>query len=264
LAGAVHSALPERLTAIVDAVFRLEGVEHVSHGNRDPVRAAEQAVTAEARALLGPYRSRDVAEAAEVTTPAGVPIVAPVATWVGVTRTDEPGCDDPALNDHTIFRLVARDMVVAQRIAGLGPALVVAGEHEYGVQLNAQLRMAGLERADDAETIVLCGLAGQPEIERVRALSRHTVIAFDGIQGDDLGDHDVLVAMPYAPVNGLAHEDVLAGVANAERAARLVVEADTLDKLRAHPGFDEHGDPVDPPVWLWRGTEPDRELPSTA
>jgi hypothetical protein len=41
--------------------------------------------------------------------------------------------------------------------------------------------------------------------------------------------------------------------------------ASLLTALRALGPFDEHGDPVDPPVWLWRAAadwtlEPERAL----
>ena len=47
-------------------------------------------------------------------------------------------------------------------------AIVVAGDHEYGVQLDGQLRLGDLPRADDvedADIVVLCGLANEPEIQ---------------------------------------------------------------------------------------------------
>jgi hypothetical protein len=64
------------------------------------------------------------------------------------------------------------------------------------------------------------------------------------------------------------------GREHAGRAARLVaaaVEAGARDRpqlleaLRRLGPFDEYGDPLDPPVWLWRATqswalEPDRPL----
>ena len=57
--------------------------------------AAEAAAAdPDAVALLGPYRSRAVADAVEATAPAGLALIAPVATWAGVTREDEPGCED--------------------------------------------------------------------------------------------------------------------------------------------------------------------------
>jgi hypothetical protein len=121
--------------------------------------------------------------------------------------------------------MVARDTVVAARIAAhvraAGKrALVIAGEHEYGVQLDGQLRLAGLPRANaDADLVVLCGLAGHPEIERAREPFDHMVY----------------------------------GAERARRGAELVLETGgDLRALRAAGGFDEHGDPLDPPVWLWR------------
>jgi hypothetical protein len=237
---AVHTILPPDLTEAVDEVLREAGVEHVAHGDDDPVAAAEQAVEAGARAVIGPFRSRDVAEAVEVTAPARVPLLAPVATWVGVTRADEPGCDDPADHQGTVLRLVARDTVVAQRIAervrtaGQG-ALVIAGEHEYGVQLAGQLRMAGLPEGEDV--IVLAGLPGEPEIDRARALAPLPVIAFDGIQGEAFPDQEVTLALVYAPGP--------TGVAEARRAAEIVVAGETLHGMRALGPFDEHGDLVD-------------------
>jgi hypothetical protein len=63
----------------------------------------------------------------------------------------------------------------------------------------------------------------------------------------------VWVALPFAadPTHGI----------EAARAAQLVVDAlaggaatraEVLDACRAAGPFDEHGDPIDPPVSLWR------------
>ena len=247
---AVHSILPPALTDAVAQVHDDAGIPHVAHGERDHVAAATAAAhDPAARAVIGPFRSRAVAEAIEVTAPAGLPLFAPVATWAGVTRDDEPGCDDhPATHRGTVFRMVARDTVVAQRIAQRvdGRALVIAGEHEYGLQLDGQLRMAGLARAEsaaDADIIVLAGLVGEPENDRVRALAPLPVIAFDGIQGEAFPGQDVTIALVYAPGP--------TGVAEARRAAQLVARTTDLRELRAL-GFDEHGDPVDPPVHFQR------------
>jgi hypothetical protein len=266
----VHSALPPLLEAAVADVL---GAAHVAHGDRDPMAAAE-AAAADGLALIGPVRSRDVAEAAEATAPAGVPLIAPVATWAGVTRDDEPGCgDDPAAHDGTVLRMIARDTVVAERIAAHvraqdRRALVIAGEHEYGVQLDGQLRLAGLPRAAEADLVVLCGLAGHPEITAARDTGL-PIIAFDGVQGSDLGD--ISLALPFAPREGVAFDHMVYGAEEARRAARLIVDAGATDRtellraLRAAGPFDEHGDPVDPPVWLWRAgagwvLQPDRPL----
>jgi hypothetical protein len=284
-ATVVHSALPDALTAAVDTVLREAGVAHVVHGERDPVGAgAAAAGDAAAIALIGPFRSRDVAETIEATAPAGLPLLAPTATWAGVTRDDEPGCeDDPADHRGTVLRIVARDTEVARRIAAdvraRGErALVVAGAHEYGVQLAGQLRLAGLPTTDDpadADLVVLGGLAGAPEMDRAAALAPLPVVAFDGVQGADLGPgREVRLALPVAPAEGVVVGDVLFFVEPARRAARLVAEAvrggaddrsHLLAALRAAGPFDAHGDPVDPPVWLWRAAEdwslaPDRAL----
>jgi hypothetical protein len=270
----IHSALPEALTEAVDAVLR--DVGHVAHGDADPMRAAQAAAgDAEAIALLGPFRSRAVAEAVEATAPAGLPLLAPAATWAGVTRDDEPGCeDDPARHRGTVLRILARDTEVATRLAAdvraAGQqALVVAGEHEYGVQLDGQLRMVGLPRAEDAagaDLVVLCGLADGSEVGRAAAIGL-PVIAFDGVQGGPPVP-DLRLALPFAP------GDDPAGTTAARRAAQLVADAlrggasdraSLLAALRALGPFDEHGDPAEPPVWLWRAAddwtlEPERAL----
>ena len=138
---------------------------------------------------------------------------------------------------------------------------MVAGEHDYGRQLDGQLELAGLPRTQDAgeaDLVVLAGLTGEPEIARAATLAPLPVIAFDGAQGASLGaGREVCLALPFAP----GPEPPFTGVDEARRAAQLVVgafeggardRAAMLAALRAHRGFDQHGDPVDPPVWLWR------------
>ena len=275
---------PERLAVAADAVLSAAGVQHVAHGLEAPVRSAAAAADdPEAVALLGPYRSEDVAHAVEATAAAGLPLLAPVATWAGVTRDDEPGCDDPARHRGTVLRLVARDTVVAARIADHlratdRRAFVVAGEHDYGRQLVGQLLVAGLpsaERPEDADLVVLGGLAGEPEVARAAALAPLPIVAFDGVQGAELGgERNVCVALPTPPSDHFTSADLFAGVERAGHAAQLVVEgmgrgagdrASLLETLRDLGPFDEHGDPVDPPVWLWRARdgwtlEPDRAI----
>src|SRR4051812_37244353 len=259
----VHSILPEALTRAADEVLATAGVEHVAARDMDAAASDDDAI-----ALIGPYRSHEVAETVEATAPAGLPLLAPVATWAGVTRDDEPGCDDPARHRGTVLRMVARDTVVAQRLAAdvrtRGQcAFVVAGEHDYGVQLDDQLRLGGLPRADDprsADLVVLAGLAGEREVERAAALDPLPVIAFDGIQGADLGTAaDVCLALPFSPDAEDDGRVRLEGYAG--RAADLVVaaihtgateRAELLDAMRSLGPFDAHGDPIDPPVWLWR------------
>jgi hypothetical protein len=279
----VHSTLPDPLTAVVDEVLAAAAVEHRAHGARAPMRAAEAAAgDADAVALIGPFRSADVAEVVEATAPAGLPLLAPVATWAGVTRDDEPGCDDAAAHRGTVLRMVARDTEVAARIAANvrdagRRALVVAGGHEYGVQLDGQLGLAGLPRAsrpEDADLVVLCGLAGEPEIGRAAGLAPLPVVAFDGVQGADLGaGRDVRLALPVAPAEGVRPGEVLFFLEPTRRAAALVVDAlrsgatdraALLAAMRAAGPFDPHGDPLDPPVWLWHADAEWRLTPDRA
>ncbi|HEY1318183.1 MAG TPA: hypothetical protein VGF10_13250 [Gaiella sp.] len=246
---AIHSILPPELTQVVETVLREAGSTHVAHGDRDPVAAAEAVVAdREARAVIGPFRSRAVAEVVEVTASAGLPLLAPVATWAGVTRSDEPGCEDPARHRGTVLRLVARDTVVAQRIAQRvrdegSRALVVAGDHEYGAQLDGQLELGGLPRAAsaaDADLVVLAGLNGEPEGGDARALAPLPIVAFDGIQGEAFPGQRVELALVYAPGP--------LGVEETRRAAELVCRTTDLEELRRLGRFDEHGDPIDPLV----------------
>lgn len=279
----VHSILPELLTRAAGAVFDAAGIRHIAHGAGNAVRAASRAAAdPHAHALLGPYRSADVAEAVEATAAAGLALLAPVATWAGVTRDDEPGCDDPARHGGTVLRLVARDTEVAARIASdvldAGQrALVVPGEHDYGRQLDGQLRLARLpraQRAENADLVILAGLAGEREIERAAASAPLPIVAFDGAQGAALGDREVRVALPFAPVDGIPTDELMAGAESAQRAAHLVARAVAegagdraamLTALRRLGGLDAHGDPTAPPVWLWRADaawnlRPDRPL----
>jgi len=144
-------------------------------------------------------------------------------------------------------------------------AIVVAGRHEYGLQLDGQLELASLPRTldpGDADLVVLCGLASQPETERAKSLTPLPVIAFDGVQGSDLGHgRDVSLALPFAPSSDLAVEDLFAGVGKARQAATLALALfnarahdrhSFLAALRGSGEFDHNGDPKDPPVWLWR------------
>jgi hypothetical protein len=108
-------------------------------------------------------------------------------------------------------------------------------------------------------------VAEEPGLEAVKATAPLPLIAFDGIQGLDVGDRDVWVALPFAqdPTHGI----------EAARAARLVVDAlaggatsraDVLAACRAAGPFDEHGDPIDPPVSLWRADAAWRLTPDFA
>ncbi len=279
----VHSILPERLTRAAGEVLAAAGIPHVAHDFGDVGAAVDAAASdPQALALIGPYRSAEVADALEATVPVGLPLLAPVATWAGVTRDDEPCAGDPAQHRGTVFRLVARDTEVAMRIADDvrregKRALVVAGSHDYGRQLDGQLRLAELPRADDlrdADLVVLAGLADQPEIERAAESSPLPLVAFDGVQGAELGKRAVQLALPFEPLAGYSPDELFAGVERSQAAAELVVRAirevaggrpDMLANLRRLGRFDEHGDLERAPVWLWRADrrsqlQPERPL----
>jgi hypothetical protein len=71
--AAVHSILPPPLTEIVDRVLTAAGVAHVAHGDMDPTVGAIAAIAdPQARIVIGPFRSRAVADAVEVTASAGL------------------------------------------------------------------------------------------------------------------------------------------------------------------------------------------------
>ncbi len=279
----VHSILPEPLTEIAQELFRAAGIRHVGHGTEDPVQATVAATHDQhALALLGPYRSADVAEAVEASAPAGLALLAPAATWAGITRDDEPGCDEAARHRGTVLRFVARDTEVARRLAedlraAHKRALVIAGEHFYGRQLDGQLHLADLPRVarlDDADVVVLAGLRGEPEIELARASAPVPLVAFDGVQGARLGSRKVDLALPHAPVGGVPVGRLLAGEVATRHAVACVVHAlaagasdraALLAAVRRRGRFDAHGDLAGPPVWLWRADEewqlsPDRSL----
>ena len=270
----VHSVLPEHLAAAAEA--GRGALEHVAHPAADPVRAAEAAAAdPRALALIGPFRSREVAEVVDATAPVRLPLLAPVATWVGVTRADEPGSEaDPARGRGTVLRMVARDTEVAARLAedvraAEQLAFVVAGEHEYGDQLDRQLDHVGLPRVEhpeDADLVVLCGLAGRPEVARAAVLGL-PVVAFDGVQdGEPIPDCSVM--LPFAPgqdPGGLAATTRAIGLVTAAWRGGAGDRAALLAAIRTAGPFDEHGDPVDPPVWLYRAdsdwsVQPDRPL----
>ncbi len=124
---------------------------------------------------------------------------------------------------------------------------MIAGDHDYGLQLDSQLRMAGLARAEtpgEADVIVLAGLVGEPENDRARELAPLPIVAFDGIQGETYPNQDVTIALVYAPRADRCRRGRGA-------AAEIVATATDLDAIRAI-GFDEHGDPLDPPVYFNR------------
>jgi hypothetical protein len=264
----VHSALPDELTAAVDGVLVPAGLRHVVHANGEPVRAAAVAADdSSAIALIGPYRSADVAEAVEVSAPAGLPLLAPLATWAGVTRDDEPGCEDAARHQGTVFRMVARDTVVAERIAAWvrsagHQALVIAGGHEYGRQLDGQLSVAGLPRAEDpaeADLVVLAGLSDGPEIARAADSRRYRFSRSTASRARPSATTAARSASPFRLARirvSRTWRSLPACPAPAVRPSWLSPQhagaGALLACLRALGAFDDHGDPIDPAVWRWR------------
>src|SRR5215207_941389 len=70
-------------------------------------------------------------------------------------------------------------MRAADAAAGDARSIALIGPH--GQQLDRQLRLAALPRGGDAAEadIILCGLAGEPEVEQATALAPLPIIAFD-------------------------------------------------------------------------------------
>ena len=216
----VHSVLPEALTAAVDAA--LAGVEHVPHAGVVDMRAAELAAgDPEALALIGPFRSAAVAEAVEATAPAGLPLLAPVATWAGVTRSNEPCEGDPARHRGTVLRMLARDTEVAARLAedvraaeqarvSWWPASTSTACSSTASSTSSACR--GSRTAEAADLVVLCGLAGHPEVARAAELGL-PVVAFDGVQGG-APIPDCSLMLPFTP------DDDMGGTTAAARPPR--------------------------------------------
>jgi hypothetical protein len=61
--------------------------------------------------------------------------------------------------------------------------------------------------------VIVAGLAGEAEIERAAASAPLPLVAFDGAQGAALGEREVRVALPYAPVDGVPTDELLADAA---------------------------------------------------
>src|SRR5207253_2624365 len=76
---------------------------------------------------------------------------------------------------------------------------------------------ADLPTGDDADVVVAAGVPEEAGMEAVKETAPLPLIAFDGIQGLDVGERDVWVALPFAadPTHGI----------EAARAAQIVVDA---------------------------------------
>jgi hypothetical protein len=231
----VHSRLPDRHDRLLTRA--LDGLEHVPQST--PEAAAEDP---HCGAFVGPWRSREVAEAIALLGPRGIHHIAPAATWVGLTRPDEPG-HDPGAARRTLFRIAARDTVVCAAIVGVvgGSAQLVVDDTPYGDQIAAQLRLCGLR--DGGDTVVYAGL-GETAPDGLPA----DVLAMDGA-----AQHGFPERHPGATYFGAAYK--AEGFSDAEcwdfapqveLAGRLLAFGD----LESH--FDAHGDLLDAPVGAWR------------
>jgi hypothetical protein len=160
--------------------------------------------------------------------------MAPVATWAGVTRDDEPGCDDPARHRGTALRMVARDTVVTERVSRLVKragrrAVVVSGQHDYGRQLDGQLKLAHPPRTEDPKEGRRRGSGRSGRRARDHSSSRPVAASCDRVRrraGAQLGaGREIRLALPVAPGEGCTTRALLAGSHCARRAAEMVVAA---------------------------------------
>ena len=177
-------------------------------------------------ALVGPFRSRDVAEVVEATAPAGLPLLAPVATWAGVTRDDEPGCeDDPARHRGTVLRMLARDTEVAARLAAdvRAPGSMRScwrASTSTARSSTGSCAWSACRGPTTPQPPTWSCCAGWRAGRRSRAprAAGLPVVAFDGVQGGPPVSGLRLV-LPFAP------GDDPAGTTAARRAASLVADA---------------------------------------
>jgi hypothetical protein len=244
-----------------------EDIEHVAHAG-DPVRAAEAAVRDEdAVAFLGPLLSWQATEVAAILNEAGIAQLLPGATYSGLTR-DEPGAEDgmPAslfpTGERTLFRIVPRDTAIARAVAAAHPrAALVTDESDYGIQVASQLKLVGLEVAEEAELTIYAGLDATAPLTRLRG---RRVLAFEGAaQGglpEALGEHARYV-LPQRGGEGWSDADALLYGPQVKEAAMLVygsamaggpTRAGVLLGLRSCGRFDEHGDTRERKVGVWR------------
>jgi hypothetical protein len=238
----VHSMLParhdERLTRA------LGEIDHVPQSTPEAAMGDSGCV-----AFVGPWRSVEVAEAMEGLGPHGLAHLAPAATWVGLTRPDEPAGSDDKPERRTLFRLAARDMEVCRAIVSVvdGRARLISDGSEYGSQIASQLRLAGLE--SDGDMVVYAGLG-----ETAPPGLPPNVIALDGAAHGGFPERhpEALYFCAAHPVEGFTDAEAWDFAPQVEQAGRLIASG----ALPA--GFDEHGDPLEPVIGMWRfsGGEP--------
>jgi hypothetical protein len=261
----VYSHLPEALQAVLSRA--LGETEHV-RCDGDPVAAAERAVEdPQAVAFVGPFRSLHVGETAAILNAAGIAQIAPTATYAALTR-DEPGAEDGMPESlrptgrASLFRVIPRDTAVARAITARvgGQATIVSDATGYGMQVAAQLRLAGLEPGGGA--VVYAGLGDGAPFAELDAAER--IYAFDGAaQGElpeRLGDRVRYVMGPRGQV-GWSDDAVLDFAPQTAEAGMLVygslmaggpTRIGVLAGLLSCGRFDEHGDTNERRIGVWR------------
>lgn len=109
---------------------------------------------------------------------------------------------------------------------------------------------------------VLAGHGGEPEIARAAATAPLPLIAFDRAQAAALGERQIHVVSPHAPVVGVTTKSLLAGSSArsgstarpVKRWPRAPPTAAMVVALRRLGDLDAHGDRPDPAIWL-RGAD---------
>jgi hypothetical protein len=268
----VHSALPARLAGVLTEVLWRGGVEHVDAGPEHPVEAAAAAAEdPRAVAFVGPFRSSHVGETAAILNEAGLAQLAPAATYAALTR-DEPGAEDgmPAslapTGRGTLFRVAARDTAVCQAlVARVGSRCVLLDDGgSYGEQVAGQLRLAGVEPDDGADTVLYAGLADGAPLDALRATGPRPLFTLDGAWDPDfveaLGRDRVRFAMALYPQPDWSVEAVQAFLPQTAEAGMLITgsvmaagadRAAVLEGLRSCGRFDEYGDTNERRIGLW-------------
>jgi hypothetical protein len=267
----VHSILADALTCAAPAELAVAAITHLAHDPTEPVAAATAAAgDRNALALLSPTAQAPSLRQSRRQHRPGLALLAPKATWAGVTRRRRPGLRrrrTPPRHSPTPRRARHRRGNANRRLhAARQRALVIAGDHDYGHQLDGHLRLAGLPRAARAEDANPC----RPR--RPRRTTRDRTRGHDGaVDADRLrGRAGRRARRPRRPPR-TALPTTLAGLANVRRARRDGQLAGVAERARhratrrasARPApatarqcsphshgwatFDTHGGPPKPP-----------------